>query len=196
MFAPGRSSPQPLARQVSAGVTPVERPHTRSTKTSRLPGPVLALVALVGLSLVAGPGWTCSCTDSPPTEIAFARADAVLEGRVTDVDQGYLRLAWCLVRGSLGAYPEDSEEACDIRMTLAVSHCWKGPGSRTVRIVTGRGGGDCGCPLEVGKSYLLFLREARPGVFYLNICMKHPLLEEASADRAVLEQLVQNRPLS
>lgn len=184
------------APSLKPSVTPVERPNGGLTKTSRPPGPVLAFAALVVLSLVATPGWTCSCTDNPPTEIAFATADAVLEGRVANVDQGYLRLVWCVARGSLGAYPEDSEQACGVRMTLAVNHRWKGPDAPTVRIVTGRGGGDCGCPLEEGKSYLLFLREAKPGVFYLNICMKHPLLEEASTDRALLEQLVQTRPLS
>ena len=44
-------------------------------------------------------------------------------------------------------------------------------------------------PFEEGKSYLLYFREAIPGVFYTSICMRPHPIEGASEERQVLAQL-------
>jgi len=134
--------------------------------------------------------WPCSCEMSPP-EKEFAGADAVVEAQVLDVDRGYIRLAWCRIRGFFGAdiYSDDFDAACGIRATVAVHQRWKGPESTTVRIATGRDGGDCGVPFQAGESYLLYLRQVNPSLFATNICVRPLPYEMAAADREALSRL-------
>lgn len=118
----------------------------------------------------------------------YGDADAVVEGRVVDVDWGFLRVAWCGIKTLLGADVEDAEVTCGVRVTLAVDRYWKQIDSATVEIATGRGGGDCGVRFEVGQAYLLYLRRAHhdPVVFATDICMRPQRLSEAAPDLLVL----------
>jgi len=151
----------------------------------------LGTALVIGL-LTASPAWSCSCARTSAEEM-YERVNAVLEGRVIDVNRGYLRLAWCAVRHLFGSDLDDYEDACGIRVTLEVSRCWKGSCEGSVFIATGRGGGDCGVPFQEGKSYLLYLEAVRPSLFGTNICMRPQLVEDASGDREILAVLTTSR---
>ena len=144
--------------------------------------------------LVAEPAWCCSCGASSVLA-AYDNADAVVEGEVLDVNQGYVRLAWCAITSFFGADPYDDvyDASCGVHITLAVSHRWKGPEASVVKVATGRGGGDCGVPFEEGKGYLLYLEELRPGMFGTNICMRPRPIEESHGDREMLISLTADK---
>lgn len=151
---------------------------------TRLRSVLSATIAVFAFSM-AQTAWCCSCGGTSVQEM-FGRADAVVEGQVVDVDRGYLRLAWCAVRGFFGSDLDDYDDACGVRVTLAVSRRWKGQEAPSVRIATGRGGGDCGVPFQKGQSWLLYLHAIRPRLFGTNICMRPQLSADAADDRQVL----------
>ena len=141
----------------------------------------------------------CSCARTSAAEL-FGRVDAVIEGTVTDVDHRYLQFAWCQAKsladdvcGSEFMDINEYDTECGLRISVAVTRSWKGPAGASLQIITGRGGGDCGPQLEVAKSYLLYLREATPGIYYTSICMRPNFLEAASEDREVLARLTSSQ---
>ncbi len=147
-------------------------------------------IALMIAALIAccGPvetAWSCSCHQSTAEEM-YQNADAVLEGRVTRVSHGYLRAAWCQIRALFGSELSDYETACGVRVTVEVQEYWKGVSSHVIRVVTGRGGGDCGVPFENDQRYLLYLRKIQSDLFETNICMRPQPLDQAAEDLAVL----------
>jgi hypothetical protein len=130
----------------------------------------------------------------------FGEVDAVVEGTVTDVNHGYLRLAWCGAKAladhvfhSDHFHRSDYEAECGVRVTLAVTRVWKGSVGDSLVLTTGRGGGDCGMPFEGDRSYLLYLGQLQPGVFTTNICMRPQPIEDAATDRDVLARLTGKR---
>jgi len=152
--------------------------------------PQVLAIAATFLATVAfsDSAWSCSCSARSVQEL-FEAADAVYEGKVVDVDMGYLRLAWCSIRYLFGFLPSEVEASCGVQMTIEVSHRWKGPESHLVRVATGRGGGDCGAVLGEGKECLLYLYELKPGMYGTNICMRPRLLNECAGDRDLLVSL-------
>ena len=169
----------------------------RSANERRPMSPVRCATAIgtLAVAFAARAALGCSCELTSAEEL-FRRVDAVVEGTVTDVNHGYLRLAWCQARslvddvcGSDFMNMNRYDDECGLRVSLAVTHSWKGSAGESLRIITGRGGGDCGFPFEEAKSYLLYLREATPGVFYTSICMRPHAIEDASEDRQVLTGL-------
>jgi hypothetical protein len=114
-------------------------------------------VAVIFLTVTPEPAYACSCR-LPSVKEAVTLSDAVVEGRVIDIDRGYLRLTWCEVKRFFGSLPADVEDSCGIQVTLEVNKRWKGEAQNAVQIATGRGGGDCGVPFELWRSYLVYLR--------------------------------------
>jgi len=152
-------------------------------------------IGTLALALWAQAAHACSCSLISAEEL-FGRVDAVVEGTVTDINHAYLRLAWCQVKmladdvfGSQYMNLSEYDAECGLRVSLEVTRSWKGSTGASLLIITGRSGGDCGMPFEAAKSYLLYLSEATPGVFYTSICMRPHPIEGASEERQVLARL-------
>ena len=153
---------------------------------------LIVVATVVGALPLSEPAWSCSCSRVSVEEL-FEAADAVYEGKVLDVDMGYLRLAWCSVKHLFGLGLSDLEVElnCGVRMTLEVTRRWKGQEAGVVQVMTGRGGGDCGVPLDEGTEYLLYLYELAPGIYGTNSCMRPRLASDCAEDRAGLESLIE-----
>ena len=67
-------------------------------------------------------------------------------------------------------------------VTLVVGARWKGAEADTLRIRTGRGGGDCGFHFLVGESYLVFA-SGRDDALWTGICW--PTARAAAVNRTV-----------
>lgn len=104
--------------------------------------------------------WACSCSSPSPQE-ALLEASAIFRGRVVKIDRGNLGCAWAVVHGAVASvFGRDEgqyvEAACMIQVTLSVDEAWKLSPREVVTVYTGRGGGDCGFPFEVGQEYVVF----------------------------------------
>lgn len=62
---------------------------------------------------------------------------------------------------------------------IRIKSKWKGVKDTEAYVSTGRGGGDCGFPFEVGRSYLIYATTAADGTLTTNICDRTKLLSEA-----------------
>jgi hypothetical protein len=114
----------------------------------------------------------CSCELLRPAE-AVARAAAILEAVPV------------AVRDTSFAVHGQREKARQRIYTLATSRRWKGEHRDTLEIWTGRGGGDCGFPFDVGSPYLV-LTEEFEGHSRVSICSGTKRLEEAAAELGLL----------
>lgn len=137
----------------------------------------------------------CSCVDPNPFDKQFERADAVFVGRVVGVKDRLhvFRRLWTYFLTAAGRDPfdtlEDYERHHGYEYTFAVERMWRGPGARTVKIVTGRGGGDCGYRFERGHQYLVYGYRSDDGVWGTNICTRTTEAASAAEDLALLEDL-------
>ena len=136
---------------------------------------LLNFLGVAGFVLLASSaGLACTCA-LPPTsssiewQVGAARkeAQAVFSGEVVGVSEG----------------PQDS---FNVVVRLRVKRSWKGSRADEVSIVTGRGGGDCGYPFEVGGSYLVYAYAPKGGSLGTNICRRTARLADAGADLKVL----------
>jgi hypothetical protein len=123
-------------------------------------------------ALLCLPRNMCSCELLKPRE-ALSRAAAVFEAIPVAVRDASFR-----VRGQ-------SERAHQRIYALAISRQWKGEHRDTVEIWTGRGGGDCGYPFELGSHYVV-LTEEFEGHTRASICSGTKRLEEAAVELALL----------
>ena len=129
------------------------------------------VVVLVMLARVEG--FACTCAPPNPNQslkrqvtAALGESRAVFSGKVLEV--------------------RDDPEGLSLVVRLRVERSWKGSTGREVRIVTGRGGGDCGYRFEVGGSYLVYAYGSGAGGLGTNICQRTARLSEASKDLRVL----------
>ena len=135
---------------------------------------VFSLVGVVVLVMLARvEGFACTCASPYPTpslktqvRTALSEARAVFSGKVLEVT--------------------DDPQALSVVVRLRVERVWKGSPGREVRLVTGRGGGDCGYSFEVGGSYLVYAYESGAGGLGTNICQRTARLSEAAKDLQVL----------
>ena len=133
---------------------------------------------MLGFLVLLGGLWTapacetgvCSCAGSHDVPSALASADAVFTARVLSVRD-------TLVGGGTEHGPWEM-----LRVTLRVDRAWKGVESRTVEVITGTGGGDCGFPFRRGKSYLVYTHRMGAGSLSAGICGRTAELARASAD--------------
>jgi hypothetical protein len=133
---------------------------------------MLGFLALLGALTVAGPCKTgvCSCAGPRDSPSALASADAVFTARVLSVRDT-----------AVGRETERGPWQMR-RVTLRVDRVWKGVESRTVVVITGMGGGDCGFPFQRGKSYLVYAHGAGDGSLGAGICGRTAELAYADAD--------------
>lgn len=71
-------------------------------------------------------------------------------------------------------------------VTLVVGARWKGPEADTLRIHTGRGGGDCGFHFRVGESYLVFA-SGEADALWTGICW--PTARAGAVNRTVRDAI-------
>jgi len=131
---------------------------------------MLGFIALLGSLWMAPPCETaaCSCVGPRPVSVSLGQADAVFSGRV-------VRVRTVMVDDAVGGRRHMR------RATLRVDRAWKGVDSRTVVVITGMGGGDCGYDFRRRQSYLVFAHRAGSGALHTGICGRTSALARASA---------------
>jgi len=116
----------------------------------------------------APPSSMCSCLmrpgpDSARGVAALRTADVVFVGKVTSV--------------------VDTTQPTGIphfrRATFTVQQAWKGPVAKSITVLTGAGGGDCGFEFVVGSQYLVFAMAEASGVIHTRACAPTQLLGTA-----------------
>src|SRR5688500_11946069 len=135
---------------------------------------VFSLAGVVVLVMLARvDGFACTCGVPNPNQslkrqvrAALSESRAVFSGRVLEV--------------------ADDPQTLSVMVRLRVERSWKGVTRGEVRLVTGRGGGDCGYRFEVGESYLVYAYGPRASELSTNICQRTAKLSEAAKDLQVL----------
>ena len=135
---------------------------------------LLSLAGVAALLLLAEvEDFACTCAlpfPKPPLQkqvrVALNESRAVFSGKVLEVTE--------------------DPQTPHVTVRLSVERVWKGSPREEVRILTGRGGGDCGYQFEVGQSYLVYAYRWREGELGTNICQRTAKLSEASGDLRVL----------
>ena len=149
----------------------------------RLPLALLILALFSSLDVQA-----CSCVGRDPFRQQFERADAVFVGRVVGVKDRFhvFRRLWMYFLDATG---RDYERHYGYAYTFSVERVWRGPGARTVTILTGRGGGDCGYPFERGRDYLVYGYRNDSDVWSTDICTRTSEVADAAEDLSLLAAL-------
>ncbi len=114
-----------------------------------------------------------SCGETAPPLQALAQADAVFAGRVEKVRA--VRVP--LMRDVF---------AMGFEVTLAVERKWKGVKSKTLTVVTGSGGGDCGYEFKLHRRYLVYAY-AQEGALGASICTRTKLASAAEEEMLELD---------
>jgi len=153
------------------------------------------LLLIAATLLIAAEGHACSCAGPIEPERAFADASIVFEGKVVSVSDNYtlLRRAADAVSEKLGHPPkyEDYEGNYGFTVTFDVTRMWRGGGQRRIRIITGRGGGDCGYRFEQGKTYLVYGHCDAAGTCGTSICSRTGRIADRASDLRYLGSLPQ-----
>jgi hypothetical protein len=100
----------------------------------------------------------------------LASAEAVFSGTVVAVRDTMIGTS-----AEYGPFPRR-------KVTLRVDRAWKGVESKTVVVLTGQGGGDCGFPFERGESYLVYAHGQPGQPISAGICGRTTQLARAAAD--------------
>lgn len=115
----------------------------------------------------------CSCDLSVPKSSlkqqvnkAKKKSNAVFSGKVLEI-----------IKQPLHHY---------ISVRLLVENSWKGTLLKEITITTGLGGGDCGYPFEIGKSYLIYANGSDENKLSTNICQRTTNLPDAIEDLKIL----------
>ena len=142
------------------------------------------------------PASACSCdmTSSPAEE--FAQQDATFTGKViriadnfpyfSTIDHILHKLGF---RGSLFL---KYERWYGFDIFFKVINSWKGVEKTSIKVNTGRGGGDCGYSFEMDKEYLIYASHAYgiPDNYWVTgICSRNAILPDASEDLKYLNSL-------
>jgi hypothetical protein len=139
--------------------------------------------------LYGASAFACSCFQrlSPPEK--FARAELVFAAKVLEVEDRntVLRRLWRSLRSAVGVreprFTDWQEWGFDV--TVQVTAMWRGEAVREVRLLTGRGGGDCGIRFAEGETYLVYAYR-HEGRWYAHLCSGTRLTEYAAKDLASL----------
>ncbi len=125
----------------------------------------------------------CSCIRTAPVCQAAWTSDAVFLGRVVSVAGWVERI----LSGSLQQK----------HVVFQVAENFNGASSKTIEIVTGIGGGDCGFHFQEDHEYLVYAshnKETRS--LYAGICSRTAPVERAAADLVYLRSLAKGGPPS
>ena len=136
---------------------------------------ILAAFAFTFFSVLnAGNVSACSCIFLPETESldsivqrAYKDSSAVFVGEVVEIVQ--------------------KPDVFFVQVKFVVEQKWNDGIKKTVTITTGKGGGDCGYPFEIGKKYLVYASNSK-NTLQTNICTKTALAEN-NKDIAVLNKI-------
>ena len=143
---------------------------------------MLTLLAFLGSLWMAPACDTGFCECAPPRPAAEARADAaaVFSGTVVRTHR------------SIFLRPQGRRV-----ITFRVDRAWKGVEARTVRVVTGWGGGDCGYPFETGQRYLVYASGGVRGeALVASSCSRTAALSGAGDDLRALGRPARTWPAS
>ncbi len=117
----------------------------------------------------------CSCVRSDPSKTltqlvseAYKDSKAVFSAKVLSMT-------------------EDPEKG-EFRVKLRLIKSWKGKLIKTLTLITGLGGGDCGYFFEVGKTYLIYAYRDEDKKLTTNICSRTAGIS-LTKDVAVLNKL-------
>jgi hypothetical protein len=145
--------------------------------------PVLPLI--VATAFIGGPTslQACSCIRTAPVCQAAWTSDAVFLGKVTSVS------GW-LERMLFGSFQQK-------HVMFEVAENFNGLSDKTIEIVTGTGGGDCGFPFQEGHEYLVYASHStETRSLYAGICSRTAPAERAAADLVYLRSLAKGGPPS
>ena len=136
----------------------------------------IAMAAAVLGWLSAAPVEACSCMQPGPPCNAYAQAHAVFSGRVNDIRQrAHTR--------------EEGYELWQRRVFFEVIEGFRGVEGKTVEVLTGQGGGDCGYGFAPWQEYLVYAyKDAMSGRLSTSICSRTRSLGRAGEDLNYLRQ--------
>ncbi len=118
------------------------------------------LIALLAL-IVATDGNACSCVGKGTVQQEFKNSDLIFAGVVVSIADPADRTR----------VPRHLDPESDRKVTFRVMQWWKTDAfTESVELRTGFGGGDCGYPVEVGKSYLVYARRDLRNQLVFGIC--------------------------
>lgn len=132
--------------------------------------------------LVHAPRAAAACSCGPGAARACATywdATDVFAGVVTEVGESRVRH-----RGG-----ESTRPFYYRLVRLTVGESFRGDAGRTVEVLTGRGGQDCGYDFAVGRRYLVYADRSREDRLYTSVCAGTKPLEEAGADLSFIRGL-------
>jgi hypothetical protein len=151
---------------------------------------VRSRILLAIVFLTAFHGWNvlaCSCYGPRTPAGGYAASNLIFTGTVRKkVDRAtFFRRAWTHVQEIFGEQEFTIDRAFKTEGFLVafdVQRMWRGLRKARVEVFTGRGGGDCGIPFQVGKQYLVYARCGPDGDCFTTVCGRTARIEEASED--------------
>jgi hypothetical protein len=153
------------------------------------------VLVLLGLTAAVSPAsvLACKCEQPVPAEpgavpSSAARGpdpnEAIFEGTVAKA-----QFKGSFLDAKMGDLISANLDVDDLFMLVSfdVARSYAGERAKSVELRTGLGGGDCGYPFEVGKTYLVYAwKDERSGKLRTNICSGTGLVEDRKANIASL----------
>src|SRR4051794_27055625 len=129
---------------------------------------MLSLLLLSAAVLTsAAPAEACSCVAPGPACEAYWQASAVFVGRVTSI--------------SPAQAPQGRAQFLrSRRVALEVAEPFARVAGRTIEVLTGSGGGDCGFPFKEGTAYLVYASPGESGALLVSACSRTRALPDAT----------------
>jgi hypothetical protein len=118
---------------------------------------------------------------------AYREAQAVFAGEVAGGTNVLSPLLAPLLY-EFARYIHFYEPPYGVAYSLRVTDSWKGVTTTTATVRTGHGGGDCGYPLTLGTTYLIYAYEQN-GELHTNSCSRTAEIAHAAQDLAYLHSL-------
>jgi hypothetical protein len=146
------------------------------------------MAALLLATFVAAEASACSCVAGITPDGAFKSADAVFAGVVVSIEDprgDRMRTLSEHERDAVQRMLADpsSDAEWGRKVTFRVMQWWKTDSlTESVVLWTGYGGGDCGYPVEAGKSYLVYSHRDSRNQLTFGICGRTAALICASED--------------
>lgn len=137
----------------------------------------LRIVGIVLLCLVTcSRSEACSCISPGPPCASYWQADAVFSGKVTAIAE------------QSGASDTQAPWPSMRRATISIESAFRGVEGKSVELLTGMGGGDCGYNFVSGERYLVYAYRSPRGLI-ATICSRTRLLKDAAEDIAYIRNL-------
>ena len=126
----------------------------------------------------------CSCVAPGAACEAYWQAAAVFVGRVTSISPAQ-------------APSGRAQFLRSRRVTLEVVEAFSGVPTKTIEVLTGSGGGDCGFPFKEGAAYVVYGSRAESGgPLLVSACSRTRALPEASSDLTYARAVAAGVPLT